>query len=407
MTSLADDSLTTGWIWLHQPAHTLPQRPALCLLNPRRKRPGWADGNWQFSPRVASNLPFLHLLLADILNILFYLFGCAGSWVFPGGSEGKESACSAGDQGSVPGSGRSLGGGHGNSLQYSCLENPRGRGAWWASFQGVTKCQTQLNPLSMLGLSCCTQGLWFSLWHVDLCVCVCVCFPVVACGIFSCDIWALSCNMWDQVPWTGIEPGPPALEAWSSSHWTTREVPVISWSCRHGFYPKKPKRHPSCTPPLLYCKSSLPWGSHMLGTHSQSSPSRLSSISTFDPTFMVEFCNTKTLVTARPRHARGDLPGRCHLWLPSWLRLISQSTGHHCRDCSWLFSLKWFGVLFQSPFLFSLCVCVCLKLIFYWSIVSVQCCVNLCGTRKWTSSWYTYTPLFWISLSFRSAQSNE
>ena len=42
---------------------------------------------------------------------------------FPGGSDGKESACSAGDLGSVPGLGRSPGGGHGNSLQYSCLEN--------------------------------------------------------------------------------------------------------------------------------------------------------------------------------------------------------------------------------------------------------------------------------------------
>ena len=43
---------------------------------------------------------------------------------FPAGSDGEESACSAGDQGSIPGLGRSLGGGHSNPLQYSCLENP-------------------------------------------------------------------------------------------------------------------------------------------------------------------------------------------------------------------------------------------------------------------------------------------
>ena len=43
---------------------------------------------------------------------------------FPGGSDGKESACNAGDLGSIPGLGRSPGGGHGNPLQYSCLENP-------------------------------------------------------------------------------------------------------------------------------------------------------------------------------------------------------------------------------------------------------------------------------------------
>ena len=49
---------------------------------------------------------------------------------FPGGSDGKESACNAGDPGSIPGSGRSLGEGNGNPLQYSCLENPMDRGAW-------------------------------------------------------------------------------------------------------------------------------------------------------------------------------------------------------------------------------------------------------------------------------------
>ena len=46
---------------------------------------------------------------------------------FPGGSDSKESTCSAGDLGSIPGLGRSPGGGHGNPLQYSCLENPHGQ----------------------------------------------------------------------------------------------------------------------------------------------------------------------------------------------------------------------------------------------------------------------------------------
>ena len=46
---------------------------------------------------------------------------------FPGGSDGKESACNAGDLGLVPGLGRSAGGGHGNPRQYSCLENPHGQ----------------------------------------------------------------------------------------------------------------------------------------------------------------------------------------------------------------------------------------------------------------------------------------
>ena len=47
-----------------------------------------------------------------------------------GGSDGKVSACNAGDPGLIPGSGRSPGEGHGNPLQYSCLENPMDRGAW-------------------------------------------------------------------------------------------------------------------------------------------------------------------------------------------------------------------------------------------------------------------------------------
>ena len=52
---------------------------------------------------------------------------------------GKESACNAGDPGSIPGSGRSPGGGNGNPLKYSSLENPMDRGAWQAIVLGVTR----------------------------------------------------------------------------------------------------------------------------------------------------------------------------------------------------------------------------------------------------------------------------
>ena len=51
----------------------------------------------------------------------------------PGGSDSKESACNMGDLGLIPGLGRSPGGGHGNPLQYSCLENSMDRGAWQAT----------------------------------------------------------------------------------------------------------------------------------------------------------------------------------------------------------------------------------------------------------------------------------
>ena len=54
---------------------------------------------------------------------------------FPGGSDSKESACSVGDLGLIPGLGRSAGG-HGNPLQYSYLENPHGQRSLWATVQG-------------------------------------------------------------------------------------------------------------------------------------------------------------------------------------------------------------------------------------------------------------------------------
>ena len=62
------------------------------------------------------------------------------------GSDGNESVCNVGNPGSIPGSGRSPGEGSGNPLQYSCLENPRDRGAWQVTVHGVTKSQTRLSP---------------------------------------------------------------------------------------------------------------------------------------------------------------------------------------------------------------------------------------------------------------------
>ena len=71
---------------------------------------------------------------------------------FPGGSDSKESACNAGDSGSIPESGRSPGEGNGNPLQYSCLENPMDRGIWWATVHGVTKSQKRLSDFHLTPL---------------------------------------------------------------------------------------------------------------------------------------------------------------------------------------------------------------------------------------------------------------
>ena len=72
----------------------------------------------------------------DITSVLLMAFG------IPDDSDGKESACSVGDPGSIPGSGISPGEGNGTPLQYSCLENSMDRGAWWATVHGVAKIWT-------------------------------------------------------------------------------------------------------------------------------------------------------------------------------------------------------------------------------------------------------------------------
>ena len=78
--------------------------------------------------------------------ILMKLFaGQQWKHCFPCSSVSKESACSAGDQGSIPGLGRSPGEGNSNPLQYPCLENLMGRGAWWAIVHGVAKSRARLS----------------------------------------------------------------------------------------------------------------------------------------------------------------------------------------------------------------------------------------------------------------------
>ena len=64
---------------------------------------------------------------------------------FPGGSDSKESACNAGNAGSIPGLGRSPVEGNGYPLQYSCLENSMDRGAWQSTVHGVAKSWTRLS----------------------------------------------------------------------------------------------------------------------------------------------------------------------------------------------------------------------------------------------------------------------
>ena len=73
------------------------------------------------------------------IHAYIYIYGFSCSSVC------KESACSAGDPGSIPGLGKSPGEGNGDPLQYPCLENLTDRGAWWAAVHGFTKSQARLS----------------------------------------------------------------------------------------------------------------------------------------------------------------------------------------------------------------------------------------------------------------------
>ena len=114
---------------------------------------------WNFSQLSALSLFFLPRfallkLISQMRNdLLLQLLFANENKGFPGGSDSKESACNAGDLGLIPGSGRSPGGGNGNLLQYSCLENPMDRGACWATVHGVVKSQTGLSDQHLMRIN--------------------------------------------------------------------------------------------------------------------------------------------------------------------------------------------------------------------------------------------------------------
>ena len=92
-----------------------------------------------------------YYMICNWLNKQIRNFGFwrpSAKFCFPGGSEGKVSACNVGDSGLTPVSGRSPGEGNGGPFQYSCLENPMDGGAWWATVRGVTKSRIHLSKFT-------------------------------------------------------------------------------------------------------------------------------------------------------------------------------------------------------------------------------------------------------------------
>ena len=150
---------------------------------------------------------------------------------FPGGSVVKNlpaSAGNAGDTGLTPGSGRSPGGGHGNPLQYSCLENPMDRGAWWATVHEVTKSQIQLSN-----------------WACSQAMLACMC----------------SCSVASVMPWLFVTP-------WTIAH----RVPLSTGFCRQEYWRGLPGPPPGAFPGLgikpqllqhLHCRQVLHPLSHL------------------------------------------------------------------------------------------------------------------------------------------------
>ena len=138
----------------------------------------------------------------------FCFFFFASLWGFPGDSYSKESACNAGDPGSIPGSGRSPGEGNGNPLQYSCLENAMHRGAWQILVHGVAKSlsdtterltfhfigmaiwlgiKLEIAPHFLSGLKFLVSFCWkvnFFVWLIFLCgnLFFPLCFKNICCG---------------------------------------------------------------------------------------------------------------------------------------------------------------------------------------------------------------------------------
>ena len=92
--------------------------------------------------RVISSVYFYILIQQLTFDILVFINEMSWRYCFPGGAVVKNLPANAGDAVFIPKTGRSPGGGHGNPLQYSHLENPMNRGAWWATVQRVAKSQT-------------------------------------------------------------------------------------------------------------------------------------------------------------------------------------------------------------------------------------------------------------------------
>ena len=125
-------------------------------VNPASMRP---PGTFSIGGRGEPSLT-LSIMMPRHAHFFNFYFILEYGWFsgLPPWLSSKESTCKVEDVGSIPGLERSPGGGRGNPLQYSCLENPMDRGAWWATVHGVTKSRT-----------CLKQWACMHSWFIMLC----------------------------------------------------------------------------------------------------------------------------------------------------------------------------------------------------------------------------------------------
>ena len=117
-----------------------------CLKNPMDKGAWWAIVHGITKSQIwLNNFTFTFKLFCSSALLIFSPLGKGGDHHFAHCLVSKEYVCSVGHPGVIPRSGRSPGEGDGNPLQYSCLEKPMDKGAWWAIVHRISKSQTQLS----------------------------------------------------------------------------------------------------------------------------------------------------------------------------------------------------------------------------------------------------------------------
>ena len=152
---------------------------------------------------------------------------------------GKESGCNVGDTGSIPGSGRSPGGGHGNPFQYNCLENPMDRETWWATVHRITESWTTEWARMQARVE---QIYWHHFpraWIFRPVHCFCR-QHAIACLIATCMHAKLQSCIWLCNPMDSSQPGSSVHRILQAEYWSGLSFPSPGYLLDPGVKPSAP-----------------------------------------------------------------------------------------------------------------------------------------------------------------------